>query len=314
MRVAFMGGTNFVGPATLGLLLEAGHEVAIAHTGAHEHAGAQDVEHLHAERTALLRPGGEVERWRPDAIVDTFAGGATAEKARQVKECASRASCQRIVAISSMDVYQHCVDAGLADFSGIATFPSQPLPLNEDAPLRTGPYPGGSAEHDNTAMERELHDAGTVMVLRPGAIYGPGSMVREWFLVRKIARGEHRLELPDGGAQYWHRVAVDRVARAIVASLDRAPSGFWACNVVDPYDWSFAGLAYHVAALLDWQWEPVGVAFSETDHPWQTAHPVLCSDERLRTVLSVTEPDPRRALAATTNWLWEHREQLLADT
>jgi hypothetical protein len=56
--------------------------------------------------------------------------------------------------------------------------------------------------------------------------------------VERISRGEHRLELPDGGAQHWHRVAVDRVGAAVAAALERAPGGFWACNVVDPYDWS----------------------------------------------------------------------------
>jgi len=273
--------------------VRAGHEVAVAHTGAHEHPAVSEAEHLHGAREELLRAGGPVARWRPDVIVDTFPGGATAEKAEQTKACAARADCQRIIAISSMDVYQHCVDAGLADFSGVVAFPSQPLPLREDAPLRNGPYPGGSAAHDNTAMEAALHDAGTVTVLRPGAIYGPGSFVREWFLVEKVHRGERRLELPDGGAQFWHRVAVERVAGAVVAALDRAPEGFWACNVVGPYDWGFAGLAHQVAELLDWEWQPVRVEFTASDHPWQTAHPVLCTTTGSAT--SSASPTPTRA-------------------
>jgi nucleoside-diphosphate-sugar epimerase len=118
------------------------------------------------------------------------------------------------------------------------------------------------------------------------------------------------LELPDGGAQFWHRVAVERVGAAVAAALDRAPDGFWACNVVDPYDWSYGGLAAEIATLLDWHWEPVRVAFSDCDHPWQTAHPVLCSDRRLREVLGVDAPDPRTALAETVGWLWAHRHEL----
>jgi nucleoside-diphosphate-sugar epimerase len=134
--------------------------------------------------------------------------------------------------------------------------------------------------------------------------------VREWFFVEKVHQGERRLELPDGGAQFWHRVAVGRVGRAVIAALSRAPDGFWACNVVDPYDWSFAGLAHQVAGLLGWEWEPVRVPFADSDHPWQTAHPVLCSDRRLRDILGVTEPDPREALAETVRWLWDNREAL----
>ena len=176
--------------------------------------------------------------------------------------------------------------------------------------MRRGPYPGGSAEHDNVAMEAALHQAGNVVALRPGAIYGPHPDVREWSLVRMIHQRVRRLELPDGGGQVWHRVAVERVGRAIVAALEHAPAGFWACNVVDPYDWTYAGLAGRVAELLEWEWQPMRVAFSATDHPWQTAYPVLCSDRRLRDVLGVLAPDPEAALRETIEWLWANRERL----
>jgi len=310
MRVVFLGGTRFVGPVAVRHLRAAGHDVAVAHSGAHEHAGLADVDHLHGTREQLLAPGGPIEAWRPDALVDTFAAAATAEKAAALAACAGRAGAGHIVAISSMDVYQHCVEAGLGDGSGVVALPRQPLPLHESSPLREGRVPGESGAHDNVLMEAALHGAGRVTVLRPGAIYGPHAGVREWYLVELIHRGQRRLELPDGGAQFWHRVAVERVGAAVTAALDRAPEGCWACNVVDPYDWSYAGLAAEIAALLSWEWQPVRVPFTETDHPWQTAHPVLCSDHRLREVLGVTDPDPRDALTETVLWLWDHREQL----
>lgn len=62
-----------------------------------------------------------------------------------------------------------------------------------------------------------------------------------------------------------------------------------------------------MAELLDWQWQPQHVSFSDEDHPWQTSHPVLASDRRLREVLEVTEPDPEAALAETVQWLWQRR-------
>ncbi len=312
MRVAVVGGTRFAGPIAVELLLRAGHEVAVAHSGGHEHPATRGAEHLHGSREDLLGTDGLVEHWRPEAIVDTFAGGATAAKAEMTMGCAARAGSARIVAVSSIDVYRYCVDAGLGDGSGAVTVPTEPLPIRETARLRSGPYPGGTAEHDNAAMEAALWDAGNVTVLRPGAIYGPGSRVREWFLVDRIRRGQRRLELPDGGGQHWHRVAVERVGRSIVAALDRAPEGFWACNVVDPNDLSFAELARAVGDLLGWEWDAVDVPFTDGDHPWQTVHPVVCSDERLRSVLGVTEPDPAVALAATVRWMWDHRDELAA--
>ena len=58
MRVVFIGGTKFVGPAAVCRLVTAGHEVSVAHSGAHEHPAHGRVEHLHGERAALLGEGG----------------------------------------------------------------------------------------------------------------------------------------------------------------------------------------------------------------------------------------------------------------
>lgn len=311
MRVAFIGGTRFVGPAAVTAIMHAGHEVAVCHSGAHEHPACADAEHLHGTRASLLGPDGPVDRWRPDALVDTFPGGASATAARQLAACATRCGVRQIVAVSSMDVYQYCVEAGLGDGTGARPLPGAPLPLTEDAPLRSAPYPGGSDRHDNVAMERELHGCGAVASLRCGAIYGPHPSTREWSLVELIARGERRLPLPDGGGQIWHRVAVDRVAHAVANALTAAPDGFFACNVVDPSDWTYAGLANEIGQMLGWEWEPVHVPFADADHPWQARHPVLCADSRLRTVLGVHDPDPHEALRSTVSWLWEHRAELL---
>lgn len=136
-----------MGPAAVRILLEQGHEVAVAHTGRHEHPSSAGAHHLHGERDELLSIGGLVERWGPQVIVDTFPGGATAGKGAQLARCGARCGVDRIVAISSIDVYQHSVDAGLADFSGAVAFTAASLPLDELAPLRVGPYPGGSAQH-----------------------------------------------------------------------------------------------------------------------------------------------------------------------
>jgi nucleoside-diphosphate-sugar epimerase len=315
MRVAFIGGTRFVGPVSVKLLASAGHEVCVAHSGAHEPELPDSVEHLHGSRGELLAPDGPVERWRPDALVDTFAGGASAEKALALGACATRAGAEHVVAISSVDVYVHCVEAGLGDGSGAVAIPSEPLPLREDASaLRDRPYPGAHAGHDNVAMEAALRASfpARVTALRPGSIYGPHADTREWSIVDLVRRGVRRLELPDGGVQLFHRVAVERVGRAVVAALERAPDGFWACNVVDPVDWEYAGLAGAIARQLGWEWEPVRVPYEDSVHPWHTSHPVVASDERLRRVLGVVEPDPDDALRETVAWLWENREALAA--
>jgi nucleoside-diphosphate-sugar epimerase len=312
MRVLLIGGTGPVGLSALPHLLEAGHSVAVAHTGAHEPPGAREAEHLHGPRAELLRKGGPVERWRPEALVDSFPGGATAAKARDLGLAAERSGAGRIVAISSMDVYRHCAAAGVDDHEPLE-LPLDALPLHEAAPRRAPRGP--DAAHDNVAMEDALGGAEAVTVLRPGAIYGPffhPRVFREWYLVGKVARGERALPLPDGGTQRFHRVAAERVGRAVAAAVERAPGGRWECNVGDPRDFTFGGLAALVGERLGWEWEPVRTTWDEGDHPWNVRHPIVTDTTRLRETLGVSEPDPVEATAAQIDWLWENRVRAAA--
>ena len=316
MRVLFLGGTGPVGRAALPHLTAAGHDVVLAHTGAHEPEELAGLEHLHGERRALLAPGGPAERARAEAIVDTLAGGASREKARELSALAERTGAAQVVVTSSIDVYRHCADAGVDD-NPPTELAGTWLPLAEDAPRRTAPSPGGAARgHDNVAMEDALAGAERITILRPGAIYGAqlhAAVVREWYLVGKVARGERRLALPAGGTQLFHRVALDRIGRAIAAALERAPAGTWACNVADPRDLPFGGLAALVAERLDWAWEPQETAWADGDHPWNVRHPIVADTTRLREVLGVHEPDPIAATVAQIDWLWEQRGALLAE-
>lgn len=272
-----------------------------------------DVEHLHGSRDELLGVGGAVERWRPDVLVDTFAGGATAARGAQIGDTAARCGAGQIVAISSIDVYRHCALAGVDDHPP-ATLAIDPLPLTEDAARRDARSPAAGSQHDNVAMEDALHGAPHLTVLRPGAIYGPHvhpRVLREWYLVGKVARDERLLPLPDGGTQLFHRVACERVAHAITAAIDRRPGGHWACNVADPRDFTFGALAALVADRLAWAWETVAVAWADGDHPWNVRHPVVTDTDRLRGVLGVVEPDPVATTTAQIDWLWEHRAELI---
>ena len=312
MRVLLVGGTGPVGQSSIRPLYDDGHELAVAHSGAHEPEPSEAIEHLHGERTHLLAPGGPAERWRPEVLVDTFPGGATAAKAAELGRLAERCGARQIIAVSSMDVYRHCALAGVDDHPP-AELPADALPLSETAPRREARSPGDP--HDNVAMEDALEGAPRITVLRPGAIYGRfvhPRVVREWYLVGKVARGERRLPLPDGGTQLFQRVAAERVGRAIAAAIARAPEGRFACNVGDPQDLTFGGLARLVEELLGWEWEPEHVPWEEGDHPWNVRHPVIADATRLRTELGVTGPEPLAATSDQIGWLWEHREELAA--
>jgi nucleoside-diphosphate-sugar epimerase len=322
VRLLFVGGTGPVGLAACRYALSRGHEVTVAHSGAHEPPDDLEVQHIHGEREALLAHGGPLTQARPDVLIDIRT---KASNAAQLLTCAWAAGVRRLVVVSSTDVYEYFVSGSGYDVvakswnstAGRAVLPSQTLPITEDAPLRSAPYPWASPGHDNAAMERALAAARrdeAIAVLRPGMIYGPGIAGREWTIVSKVRAGVHRIELPDGGAQFFSRVAVDRVGRAVVAAAEIAPDDFWPVNVVDPYGWTYAGLVGEIGRLLQWEWEPVFVRWEEADHPFKGQSPFFFSDARLREVLKVTKPDPREALAETVQWLWDHGAEYYSDT
>ena len=312
MRVLFIGGTGPVGQSAVPRLRAAGHEVTLAHSGRHE--AFDELEHLHGSRAELLGANGVAERWRPEVVIDTFTGGASAEKARELGRFARRAGLEQVVAVSSMDVYQQAGEAGV-DGHEVAELPTGTLPIGEEAALRQQGSVENSEVHDNVAMEAGLGGAERLTILRPGAIYGPHrqrAVSREWFLVGRVARGERRLGLPMGGTQIFHRVALDRVGRAIAAAVERAPAGTWVCNVGDPALLTYGALARLVGERLDWEWElvPAAHADPEHDHPWNVRHPVYAAVRRLEVDLGVLEPEPTAATIDQIEWLWDNREEL----
>jgi nucleoside-diphosphate-sugar epimerase len=307
MRFVFVGGTGPVGVAATRIARANGHEVSVAHSGQHEPTEDLGARHLHGDREELLSREGPIARSGADVVVDTRT---KAEDAAALVACALAAGAKRLIVVSSSDVYEYFVSgSGYESAGGRAVLPTQTLPIAEDAPRRAAPYPWATPGHDNAAMERAVETSRQnvdVAMIRPGMIYGPGAAGREWTVVSRIKRGERRIELPDGGGQFFARVAVERVGRAVIAAAERAPAGFWPVNVVDPYGWTYAGLVREIGRILDWEWEPVFVRFEDGSHPFKLQSPFMLSDSRLRDVLRVTEPDPRNALAETVRWLWDH--------
>jgi hypothetical protein len=78
---------------------------------------------------------------------------------------------KRAVVITSADVYR-----AFARGWGTEPGPPDPVPLTEDAPLRTKPSPdlGDEIDFDNLDVERAVRDiALPTPILRMSAIYGP---------------------------------------------------------------------------------------------------------------------------------------------
>ena len=70
MKILIMGGTGFVGPRVVKLLVEAGHEVAVFHRGRTVADLPVGAEHILGDRGRLGDYADEFGRFSPEVVVD----------------------------------------------------------------------------------------------------------------------------------------------------------------------------------------------------------------------------------------------------
>lgn len=229
MRILILGGTSFIGRAVTRRLLHDGDELLIFHRGRTEPAELGAAQHLHADRSALLEHREALARWRPDAVVDTYA---LTRRDAESAVAAVPASIPAVV-LSSQDVYE--AFSGFMSGSSVAA-----VPLREDAALRTrrflyrgDPPPGVPADYEKIDVEAVWSARGAA-ILRLPMVYGPGDrQCREGFMLRRIAAG--RRSMPFGtGNLLWSRAHVDDVAAAVAIALRTPAAQGSVINIADP--------------------------------------------------------------------------------
>ena len=168
MRLLVIGGTVFVGRATVEAALTRGHEVTVFHRGQHGETAVPQVEHLHGDRRsdADLLAG---RQW--DAVVDTC--GFSAADVEPIAEVLD--GVDRYVFVSSVSVYTQWPAEVVDEDSPVKA------PDDEDA------YGAGKVAAER-ALEAVLGDR--LIVTRPGLIVGPYENIgRLPFWLRYAARG-----------------------------------------------------------------------------------------------------------------------------
>lgn len=177
MKILMIGGTRFIGAHVVRRLHEAGAEVVVFHRGTSSNPILPEVEHVldpSAEYPVTTFPDRLRRQW--DVVIHMVAmGHADAEAA--VRAFEGRA--QRLLLISSCDVYR-----AYGRLTKSEPGPPDPVPLSEDAPLRSVlyPYRGMEAQlgafardYDKTLAEKAVQGARELdwTILRLAKVYGP---------------------------------------------------------------------------------------------------------------------------------------------
>jgi nucleoside-diphosphate-sugar epimerase len=299
LRIIVLGGTRFIGRAIVEELAGAGHRLLLVHRGVLEPDGLPEAEHLHTERADLFSHRSELAAFQPDAAIDCRAlTRADAETA-----LAAFPADIRLVVLSSMDVYR--AFGALNDDRE-----TDPVPLDEDSPVRPERYPyrgklDGMDDYDKLDVEDVYLPRGATSLRLP-MVYGERDYQRrEEFILRRVRAGRKQIPV---GAGMWlacrgyvrevacgARLALETpIAAGEVLNLceDRTFSiGMWSRMILDAAA-SDAVLVRVPDDLLPEDLNPTGT---------MTQH-IAASARKARAMLGWTTSDPLATLRTTVAW------------
>jgi nucleoside-diphosphate-sugar epimerase len=312
MRILVIGGTRFTGPFVVRGLVERGHDVTVFHRGDHEPADLPPaVRHIHGDRRDQTALRSLPEDVRPDVVIDmvTF----TRQDAQSLVST-FRGVARRVIVPSSQDVYRaygrlHRTEPG----------PPDPVPLDEDSPLREKlsihceKYEKRSVE-EVVMFQRDL--PGTI--LRLPAIYGPGDY-RLYEVARRMLDRRPAIVLESSYAAWrWTHGYVENVAHAIALAAidDRAAERIY--NVGEPGEPpTIAERMRHLAKAAGWDGRiialPAGDLPKRLAEPLDWSQPWITDSTRIRRELGYGEIVPYGVgLRRTIDWHREHPNDALA--
>jgi len=301
VRITVLGGTRFIGRAIVEELHAAGDELLIVHGGQLEPADMPEVDHLHCARAELADHQRELVAFDPQAVVDCRAlTRADAEIALRVLP-----GVERRIVISSVDVYRA--------FGALNNErETDPVPLDEDSPVRPDRYPyrgtlPGMDDYDKLDVEDIYLPMGAT-VLRLPMVYGEHDYQRrEEFILRRVRAGRTRIPF---GAGMWLacRVYVRDVARAVSLALQSPVAGVM--NICEDRTYSMrkwsemilnsAGSSAELVRVRD---ELLPEDLKETGTMSQH---IAVTARKARALLGWAPSDPEETLRTTVRWHLEN--------
>jgi nucleoside-diphosphate-sugar epimerase len=312
MRILIIGGTRFIGPYVVRCLTDAGHSVTLFHRGETKADLPAAVNHIYGDRRDLPSFINEFKTAAPDVVLDMIPY--TEEDARVLMHV-FKTLAPRVVAISSADVYR-----AYGCLLRLETGAPDPVPLNEEAPLRETLYPyRAHAEgpddfkyhYDKILVERVVmsDEELPATVLRLPAVYGVSDPQHRLFdYLKRMDDGRPAILLEEGLTHWrWTRGYVENVADAIALAVtdERAANRIY--NVGEHEALTEADWVQSIGEAAGWNGRVVSMPKDSLPEHLRMdsdcAHHLFTDTSRIRTELGYDERISREeSLRRTIKW------------
>lgn len=316
-RILVIGGNGFIGSYLVRQLRDAGHELAVLQRSADADPASAGLLKIRGNRNRLSDCRMQIRQFAPNVIVDLIL--ISGQQAQQLID-ETREFTQRVVAISSMDVYR-----AWGVMHGSEPGPLEPLPLTEASPLRTirQLYPPETLKmlqstftwlddhYDKIAVEQAIMSNSFVpgTVVRLPMVYGPGDRLHRFFpLLKRIADGRRAILLSEDFAA-WRgpRGYVENVAHAIALAATSEHAAGRVYNVCQEPTLSELAWETMIAEQMKWNGKFVVLPRERTPkhllQPGNAAQHVVASSERIRAELAYEESVKiDEAIRRTVDW------------
>jgi nucleoside-diphosphate-sugar epimerase len=315
MKVLLIGGSGFIGPFTVKVLLDGGHQVTVFHRG--KTKVAEGAAEILGNRQFLQDHQSDFRRQQFDVVVDFVLS--SGRQAQQLMDT-FRGLAGGVIALSSMDVYR-----AWGVFYGFEPGGLQELPVTEDSDVRTSrnTYPPEvlkkartiygwiDDEYDKIPVEQAVMGdpklSGTV--LRLPMIYGPGDPLHRFHpVLKRIDDGRKHIIFADDVAPVrTPRGYVEDVGAAIALAATSPQAAGRVYNVCEAEPFGELDWARKIAAATSWNGEFVVLPHDRTPKhllwPGNTAQHLVGSSDRIRKELGYRELLPREeAVRRTIEW------------
>jgi nucleoside-diphosphate-sugar epimerase len=317
MRVLVIGGTGFIGPFVIKILVDEGHDITVFHRGEAKPSLPESVRRIHGNRNDLGAHRSTFEKLAADVVVDFVLSD---DRQAQALMETFRGLTARLIAISSQDVYR-----AYGVVLGREPGPPQETPLTEESEVRRQlhPYnvehlraaqamfPWITEEYDKVPVERAVlsDPALSGTVLRLPMIYGPGDPVHRFYPTLKRMDDDRPTILMEESYAKLHppRGYVEDVASGIaLATMSNRASGR-IYNIASDRQFTELEWAQKIGEVAGWKGSMLALPKDQMPAhlltPLNTEQDWLVSSARIRQELSYSEPVPLDVgIARTIEW------------